>query len=146
MKRVERRSSTRKILESLMSSLEKLKEQQKRDSLKIAEIRGVIKFITEVFPNSQTKVIMEMMESILEESKVRQSEDLRLLEILLSLITYQQEDIDLLREFVVLLASEKEELKEKLNYMEKWAKKREKIMKEIESYIEKQRKWLKEHK
>lgn len=127
-----------------MSNLEKLKEQQKRDSLRIAEAKGIIKFITEAFPNSQTKVIMKMMKSILEESEARQSEDLRLLEILLGLIAYQQEDIDLLREFVVLLASEKEELKEKLNYMEKWAEKREKIMKEIESYIEKRRKWFKE--
>lgn len=127
-------------LDDFIKALNTIRQKKQNQDKESAEFKGMLKVIRQIFPDSETKVITTMLEYSLKETENRTTDDVALLEIILSLSSDQTRELDMLRGIIRSLASENKELLNKIGEIEDWKKNREKMLSEIDEYVGDRRK------
>lgn len=95
--------------------------------------------------NSIDRNLAPVVRWLAKETRTRESEDMAILDFVLTLFDRQAKDIDALKRAVATLAVGDSTLNNELIKIKSWAEKREEILAEIEQMVQKRRKFFDEN-
>jgi len=126
-------------IDSWLERLATLKQERKKATELLLKIEGQMEFIEKNAKDTLEQAIAVLMQLLVKQIRVSDSDTIFLFETLLTLLSEQQREIDMLKNITSSLTSEKVGISKKLEEMEKWRRKRERMLTEIDDIV-KQRK------
>jgi hypothetical protein len=126
-------------IDNWLERLATLKQERKKATELLLKIEGQMEFIEKNAKDTLEQAIAVLMQLLVKQIRVSDSDTIFLFETLLTLLSEQQREIDMLKNITSSLTSEKVGISKKLEEMEKWRRKRERMLTEIDDIV-KQRK------
>jgi hypothetical protein len=128
-------------------TLERSRKIQHEASKITAEYKGKLQTLRDIYKNDRLiQAYTDISDFAIKEFEARQLDVLAVLELILPIISQQEKQISRLSSIVRALVSKNKHLSAKLSDVDKWTKRREEMLSEIESFVDERKHFLNENK